>query len=239
MEPSLAAAGAPAAAKASSSSRLLHAAFMLLGIPSFLVANSLWSEMAAFVRALPEGSHSGSYLLVALQAANVVPALAMIDRWPKPLHDRRPSLETAIWLQLAAGFSVCQAISWLWDRTSAVNGQPHAVALIALVFVAGAVNNSSSLLFYPYVARWPRRFITDLAVGEGLSGPLVALLALAQNVGSQRPNFSTRVYYQIVSLLYLPSVAAYVFLRRWVRVCVKRSMWDVDIHRRGTHTYLY
>lgn len=198
-----------------SSRRLLHAAFILLGIPSFLIANSLWSEMAALVRALPEGSHTGSYLLVALQAANIFPALFMLE-WPKPLHDRRPFLESAIWLQLVLGFLVCQAISLLWDRTGEVNGQPHAVALIALVFVAGAVNNSSSLLFYPYVARWPQRFITSLAVGEGVSGPLVSLLAAAQDVGGERPTFTTRLYYQLVSLCYLPAVAAYVFLRRWV-----------------------
>lgn len=196
----------------SPSTRLLHAAFMLLGIPSFLMANALWSEMAALVRALPEGNHTGSYLLVALQAANIVPALAMVES--RLLNRLILSLEAAIWLQLVLGFLVCQAISLLWDRTSLVNEQRHSVALIALVLLAGAVNNSSSLLFYPYVARWPRKFITDLAVGEGLSGPLVSLIAAVQNVGGANPNFSTRLYFELVSLLYLPAVAAYVFLLR-------------------------
>jgi len=194
--------------------RLLHAAFSLLGIPSFLLANSMWAEMAVLVRMLPEKDHTGSYLLVALQAANVFPALAMIESPQLHKYTRQVTLEGLIWLQLVAGFLVCQAISLLWDRTSAVGGQSHSVALIALVFLAGAVNNSSSLCLYPYVSRWPRRFITDLAVGEGLSGPLVSLIAAIQDVGGETPRFSTRAFYQLVSLLYLPALAAYIFLLR-------------------------
>jgi hypothetical protein len=199
--------------------RLLHGAFMLLGIPSFLMANALWAEMAGLVKELPEGTHTGSYLLVSLQAANIVPALAMIES--RRVHlSRRLSLEAAIWLQLVLGFVVCQAISLLWDRTSTVQGAQHSVALIALVFLAGAVNNSSSLCLYPFVSRWPRRFITDLAVGEGLSGPLVSLIAAIQDVGGERPRFSTRAFYQLVSLLYLPAVAAYFFLLRCLPACL-------------------
>lgn len=180
---------------------------MLLSIPSFLIANSLWAEMAALVRTTPEGNHLATYLLFALQASNVFPAIIMLE---SKLLARCFPLETAIWLQLVCGFLAAQAISLFWDRTS----RARSVALIFLVFLAGAVNNSSSLCLYPYVSRWPRRFITDVAVGEGLSGPLVSVLALVQDVGGSKPRFSTRVYYQLVSLLYGPALLAYVFLLR-------------------------
>lgn len=182
---------------------------MLLSISSFLIANSLWAEMAAFVRATPEGDHLATYLLFALQASNIFPAIIMLQSSKQQLAQRL-SLERAIWLQLVCGFLATQAISLLWDRTSGA----HSVALIFLVFLAGAVNNSSSLCLYPYVSRWNRRFITSVAVGEGLSGPLVSVLALIQDAGGSTPRFSTRVYYQLVSLLYIPAMVAYVFLLR-------------------------
>ena len=192
-----------------------HAAFTALGVSSFLLSNGLWAEMAALIRALPEGNHLGSYLLVALQGANIVPAIAMVE---SPRIRSLLRLEVAIWLLLICGFILAQLISFGYAYTADVRGDgEHSVALIVLVFLCGCVNNSSSLALYPFTAKWERRYVSSLAVGEGFSGVLVSLIALAQDVGGAQQRFSIRVYFQLLSLLYLPSAAAFVWLLRDAR----------------------
>ncbi len=163
----------------------------------------------ALLIALPEGNRLGSYLLLSLQVANVVPAAAMV-RGPPLLR-----LESVIWLLLLGGFAICQLMSFFWSYTTTLaNGLEHSVSLLLLTFLAGCVNNTSSLYLYPFVARWDRRNVSALATGEGLSGILVSLIALAQNVGGAKPNFSVLVYFQCVSAMYLFTFVSFVFLLR-------------------------
>lgn len=180
-----------------------------------MLSNALWAEMAAFVAALPEADKLGSYLLLSLQVANVVPAAVML-RGPEAMH-----LESVIWILLLGGILTSQLMSFCWSSTTDMsNGNmedsnsSHSIALIILTFFAGSINNSSSLYLYPFVAQWESRYISALATGEGLSGILVSLLALAQNVGGRHPRFSVTAFFQGVSAFYLFSVLGFSYLLR-------------------------
>jgi len=148
-------------------------------------------------------------LLGSVQAANVVPVIAML-RGPEVVH-----LESIIWALLLGGVVVSQLMSFCWAATTPIpgaGGKSHALSLILLTFLAGCINNSSSLFLYPFVARWERRYVSALATGEGLSGILVSLIGLTQNVGGARPRFSVRAYFQGVSALYVFSLLGFLFL---------------------------
>jgi len=149
------------------------------------------------------------------QVANVVPAAVML-RGPEAMH-----LESVIWILLLGGILTSQLMSFCWSSTTDMsNGNmedsnsSHSIALIILTFFAGSINNSSSLYLYPFVAQWESRYISALATGEGLSGILVSLLALAQNVGGRHPRFSVTAFFQGVSAFYLFSVLGFSYLLR-------------------------
>ena len=137
-------------------------------------------------------------------------------RGPEAMH-----LESVIWTLLLGGILISQLMSFCWSYTTDMSndnvkgsGNPHSIALIILTFFAGTINNSSSLYLYPFVARWESRNVSALATGEGLSGILVSLLALAQNVGGTLPRFSATVFFQGVSAFYLFSVLGFMYLLR-------------------------
>jgi len=134
-------------------------------------------------------------------------------RGPEAMH-----LESVIWTLLLGGILISQLMSFCWSYTTHtstdnINGNPHSIALILLTFLAGCINNSSSLYLYPFVARWERRYVSALATGEGLSGIMVSLLALAQN-GGTHPRFSTGVYFQGVSAYYIFPLLGFLYLLR-------------------------
>lgn len=177
---------------------------------SHLTHTALWAELSSLYRALPESNRLGSYLLISLQAGNIVPAVLMIEG----SHLRLLRLESCIWLILTFGFINAQLISYLWDKTDEAGGHLHSIALFILTFFVGCVNNSSGLAFYPYVARFERKYVSTLATGEGLSGIIVAALAAIQDAGGSKQRFSITIYFQCVSFIYVLSFASYFFLLR-------------------------
>ena len=70
-----------------------------------------------------------------------------------------------------------------WDRTSVFGGQDHSTALFVLVFFLSLVDCTSSVLFLPFMGVFKEIYLNSYLVGEGLSGFIPSLAALAQGVG--------------------------------------------------------
>lgn len=97
----------------------------------------------------------------------------------------RPSLRPAsvIYGVLVIGCLSSLLLCVLWQETTWVGGAEHSTALLALVFLLSLVDCTSSVLYMPYMAVWRGIYLPSYLVGEGLSGLLPALVALAQGVG--------------------------------------------------------
>ncbi|ELV13578.1 solute carrier family 52, riboflavin transporter, member 3 [Tupaia chinensis] len=159
---------------------LIHLLVCTFGMGSWVAINGLWVELPLLVTELPEGWYLPSYLTVIIQLANVGPLLVTL------LHHFRPgclSEVPIIFTVLGVGTIACTLFAFLWNMTSWVLGGHHSIAFMVLTFFLALVDCTSSVTFLPFMSRLPTHYLTTFFVGEGLSGLLPALVALAQGSG--------------------------------------------------------
>ncbi|XP_074084876.1 solute carrier family 52, riboflavin transporter, member 3-like [Macrotis lagotis] len=159
-----------------------HLLLCIFGSGSWVAINGLWVELPHLVPKLPEGWNLPSYLTVIIQLANVGPLLITL------LHRFRPGCLSeipVIYAVLTLGTIACLLFAFLWEKTSVVAGVSHSTAFLVLTFILALVDCTSSVTFLPFMARLPAHYIKTLYFGEGLSGLLPALVALAQGSATQ------------------------------------------------------
>ncbi|XP_062058296.1 solute carrier family 52, riboflavin transporter, member 3 [Lepus europaeus] len=159
---------------------LVHLLVCTFGMGSWVAINGLWVELPLLVTELPEAWNLPSYLTVIIQLANVGPLLVTL------LHRFRPGCLSEVPVILAVlglGTVTCVLMAFLWNVTSWVQGGRHSVAFMVLTFCLALVDCTSSVTFLPFMSRLPASYLTTFFVGEGLSGLLPALVALAQGSG--------------------------------------------------------
>ncbi|XP_011907758.1 PREDICTED: solute carrier family 52, riboflavin transporter, member 3 [Cercocebus atys] len=159
---------------------LMHLLVCVFGMGSWVTINGLWVELPLLVMELPEGWYLPSYLTVVIQLANIGPLLVTL------LHRFRPSCLSEvpiIFTLLGVGTVTCIIFAFLWNMTSWVLDGQHSIAFLVLTFFLALVDCTSSVTFLPFMSRLPTYYLTTFFVGEGLSGLLPALVALAQGSG--------------------------------------------------------
>ncbi|XP_072110354.1 riboflavin transporter 2-like isoform X1 [Mobula birostris] len=161
----------------------IHALSAAFGTGSWIAINGLWVELPLLVPEIPEGWYLPSYLTVIIQAANIGPLLAMLA------HKFAPSrrVEAAvIYAVVTVGVLASFLLPFFWRRTVEIAGAPRSLPLLALAFFLALVDCTSSVTFLPFMAHFRPHFLTSYYIGEGLSGLLPGLVALAQGAGVVR-----------------------------------------------------
>ncbi|XP_077192478.1 solute carrier family 52, riboflavin transporter, member 3 [Paroedura picta] len=159
---------------------LIHFLACLFGTGSWMAINGVWVELPLLVNRLPEGWYLPSYLIIIIQLANVGPLfVTLVHKWKPGLLGEVP----VICLLVSMGTVACVLLAFLWDRTTFVGGNRHSVAFFVLAFVLSLVDCTSSVTFLPFMMRLHPRYVPTFFVGEGLSGLIPALFALAQGSG--------------------------------------------------------
>uniref|UniRef100_A0A4W3GPQ8 Riboflavin transporter n=1 Tax=Callorhinchus milii TaxID=7868 RepID=A0A4W3GPQ8_CALMI len=208
---------------------LLHVLSALFGLGSWVAINGLWVELPLLVPETPEGWYLPSYLTILIQLANVGPLLVTL------LHRFRPGWlpETrVVYAIVCLGVVSCLLVALFWKETGMVGGERHSTALLALAFFLSLVDCTSSVTFLPFMSRLQARYLTSYYTGEGLSGLVPALVALAQGVGVvtchqdnvtvigntnlvahyQPANFSPRVFFFLLAGMMLMCLMAFGLL---------------------------
>ncbi|KAL1020946.1 hypothetical protein UPYG_G00006750 [Umbra pygmaea] len=217
-------------------SLLIHVLACCFGLGSWVAVNGLWVELPLIVNALPEGWELPSYLTVIIQLANLGPLLITV------MHKLRPSQlreSSVIYTVLSIGVVACGLLALFWDETTVVAGASHSTAFFTLIFFLALVDCTSSVTFLPFMTQLPAQYITTYFIGEGLSGFIPGLVALGQGVGMAKcvngtdsfvnfteddthviqtlylpPNFSTEVFFFLLSGMMCISLAAFYALNR-------------------------
>lgn len=183
---------------------------LLFGVSAWVSVNGLWVQMPLLVPVLPEGWNLGSVLVIVIQVANVGPLVYTLARNYLGI---RPSVHATLFVGLAASVLMV----FFWRHTVG----EHSVAFIALAFLLACVDCTSSVLYMPFMARYPPRFLFWYMVGEGLSGLVPATIALAQGVGEQTaaksgrakgPRFSVEVFLSMLAGIVAISWIAFIAL---------------------------
>ncbi|OQR95743.1 hypothetical protein THRCLA_07609 [Thraustotheca clavata] len=192
------------------STRKTYIAFVGFGLGSWVVSDFVFAQFAALMQQTPEGYSIGAYVIVSLQSANIFPMLYML------LNSRQHyiSIPTMIWGLLVLGMIACSLLAVFWNSTTTIGGHLHSTALFALIFCGGAVSATSTVVFYPFAAAYPVMFTSALATGESFGAVIAGVLAIIQDVGSSKMNFSVGVAFLCGAVLFLFSFLSFAYLRR-------------------------
>lgn len=192
---------------------LVSVCSLLFGVSAWVSVNGLWVQMPLLVPVLPEGWKLGSVLVIVIQIANVGPLAYTLAR-------NHLGIRSSVHATLLVGLTASVLMVFLWRRTVG----EHSVAFIALAFFLSCVDCTSSVLYMPFMARYPPQFLFWYMVGEGLSGLVPAALALAQGVGDltadkvdppRGPRFSVEAFLSVLSVIVALSWLAFAALGHW------------------------
>ncbi|XP_029974052.1 solute carrier family 52, riboflavin transporter, member 3-A [Salarias fasciatus] len=217
-------------------SLFIHVLACAFGLGSWVAVNGLWVELPLIVNMLPEGWELPSYLTVIIQLANLGPLLVTLMH---KLCPGRLKESAVIYCILSIGVLACILLAFFWKETTVVAGAPHSTAFFIITFFLSLVDCTSSVTFLPFMMQLPAKYITTYFIGEGLSGFIPGVVALAQGVGMARcvnastnytegsmwhlqtqylpPNFSTEVFFFFLAAMMCISLAAFVALNKLPR----------------------
>ncbi|KAE8748246.1 hypothetical protein FOCC_FOCC005085 [Frankliniella occidentalis] len=199
----------------------------LFGMGAWLSVNAMYTQLPILIASAPESWNLASYIVVLIQAANIGGILYALlgRRYPGEALERG-----AIYFLEAVGIAALALMAFFYQEVTVVGGQPHSVALLALVFLSALLACTSSVLFVPYMNRFAPTYLVSYMIGEGLSSLLPSVVSLVQGVsgdpvcvvgddGTRQsytppPVFSTRTYLVATALVQAVSLAAFALLDR-------------------------
>ncbi|KAG9270876.1 solute carrier family 52, riboflavin transporter, member 3 [Astyanax mexicanus] len=161
----------------------IHLLACAFGMGSWVAINGLWVELPLIVNVLPEGWNLPSYLTVIIQMANLGPLLVTVSHKLCPGRLRENLI---IYMVLTVGVLACIFLTAFWRYTTVLLGESRSSAFFVLTFFLALVDCTSSVTFMPFMMQLPAKYITSYFIGEGLSGFLPGLVALAQGVGMSK-----------------------------------------------------
>lgn len=214
----------------------IHVLACVFGLGSWVAVNGMWVELPLIVNVLPEGWDLPSYLTVIIQLANIGPILVTLVHM---IYPRRLRENLVIYAVLMIGILACILLTLFWKKTTVILGQPRSTAFFIITFFLSLVDCTSSVTFLPFMMQLPNKYITTYFIGEGLSGFLPGLVALAQGVGMAKcvnvsqpsmsitnpghenftlqaqylpPNFSTEIFFSFLVVMMVKSLVAFGLL---------------------------
>ena len=159
---------------------ITYALCVVFGTGSWIAINGLWVELPIIVPEIPESWSLPSYLTVMIQLANIAPLAFTLGNkfFPRVVYE-----VPVIYISVLVGIISCALLSFFWKETSYIAGAERSTALLVLCFFLSMVDCTSSVAFIPYMAIFREVYMSPYFAGEGLSGLLPSLVALAQGVG--------------------------------------------------------
>ena len=159
---------------------ITYALVVIFGAGSWIAVNGLWVELPIIVQEIPEGWSLPSYLTFIIQLANIAPLAFTLGNifYPRVVRE-----VPVIYISVLIGITSCALLAFFWKETSYIAGAERSIALLILCFFVSMVDCSSSVTFLPYMAIFREVYMSPYFGGQGLSGLLPSLVALAQGVG--------------------------------------------------------
>lgn len=159
---------------------ITYALCVVFGTGSWIAINGLWVELPIIVPEIPESWSLPSYLTVMIQLANIAPLAFTLGNkfFPRVVYE-----VPVIYISVLVGIISCALLAFFWKETSYIAGAERSTALLVLCFFLSMVDCTSSVAFIPYMAIFREVYMSPYFAGEGLSGLLPSLVALAQGVG--------------------------------------------------------
>ena len=158
----------------------------LFGAGSWIEINGIWVELPILVPESPQYWKLPSYLTVIIQIANIGPIIYVLSNRYIKYKGRKVVTEIPIiCFVLSVGVIASFLLAFTWKETSFIDGKEYSTALIVLSFFLALVDCTSSVTFLPFMAFFPKQYMTIYYIGEGMSGFLPSIVSLIQGVGEK------------------------------------------------------
>ena len=158
----------------------------LFGAGSWIEINGIWVELPILVPESPQYWKLPSYLTVIIQIANIGPIIYVLSNRYIKYKGRKVVTEVPIiCFVLSVGVIASFLLAFTWKETSFIDGKEYSTALIVLSFFLALVDCTSSVTFLPFMAFFPKQYMTIYYIGEGMSGFLPSIVSLIQGVGEK------------------------------------------------------
>ncbi|KAI0978628.1 hypothetical protein GJ496_003503 [Pomphorhynchus laevis] len=190
-------------------------------------------EVPLMIPHLPEGWSITILISTAVQVPFIASIIILVIYSLCPSYMKE---NLAIYSILGLGVISMLLLSAFWKSSVIIYGKSHSVALLILITILGIVDNSSSVIFFPYVKKFPLVYLRALFVGEGLTGMIPAILKIIQggaipycrNVSTVRgidnttiwtlneeytnPHFSVSTYFIVLAIILLTSFVSFILI---------------------------
>jgi riboflavin transporter 2 len=201
-------------------STIVHILVMIFGTSSWIGVNGIFIQLPVLVNSLPERWKLAAYLVIVIQAANLVPiAYSVLRKFKFKISE-----SNCVFGMLGINSFVMILLAFLYNRTSTIAGSEHSLALFILTFFTAAVSCTSSILFMPYMRNFKEIYLVSYFIGEGLSGVMPSIVALIQSIGDNSncnnitqvshitfPRFSSQYYFLLIfGCLVLSSISFFL-----------------------------
>ena len=136
-----------------------------------------------------------------------------------------PSQNLSVIILLSLGCLSSLGLMLGWDKTSHIGGQVHSTGLFVAVFFLALVDCTSSVLFLPYMAIFKQIYLNSYLIGEGMSGFVPSIVALAQGVSgnpecvngtfipvTDAARFSTSTFFMFLMIMMVLSLVSFLLL---------------------------
>ena len=173
----------------------VYISVMLFAMSTWIAIVGVWVEMPLLVNALPESWNLPSYLVIIIQCANLGPASYAIwdkmrqrNQHSRDEHRQRSCIDVEVAFSLVIILTAILSmtlLSFFWNHTVVIASVHRSVALLTLVCFASLACCTSSVVFLPYMARFPSVYISAYYFGQGLCGLVPGVLGLAQIAGQE------------------------------------------------------
>ncbi|XP_063709311.1 riboflavin transporter 2-like [Culicoides brevitarsis] len=200
------------------------------GISSWIGIYATYTQMPIIVKTAPEGWNLPSYIVVMVQLGNLGPLLYHFLQKHRPVKN-----SYLIYGMLTLGFCASLVFSQLWDVTVTIFNSERSLFLMMSVLMFSLLACTSSVLFMPYMGRFPASYIVQYYTGMSCGGLTCAFLALLQGTGSDeesqmeidQPNFSVSTFLFIVTGIIFVSFVAF-YLMETLEIFKKQFAIDED-----------
>ena len=158
----------------------VYLAVAVFGISATLPIRSIWVELPALQRHLPEGTDLPLYFLIILECSAVATLCYMIAR---RCANNRLSEVPFIYSAFALGLTSLLVLGFFWNHEIQILGESHSFVLLICYFLAAIISSVSMVTYIPFTARLRESYITAILLGEALGSFIPHLLAVGQGIG--------------------------------------------------------
>ncbi|XP_014615774.1 PREDICTED: solute carrier family 52, riboflavin transporter, member 3-A-like [Polistes canadensis] len=204
---------------------VLHLLVVLFGISAWIGVNGIFVQLPILINCSPEGSALPTYIVIAIQMANVGPIIYMFFQ---QMQFKVNEFFCILGVLIVGNISMALLV-FFYNKTVVLYNSEYSLALFILTFFTALVGCFSSVLFMPYLRNFDKTYMISYFIGEGLSGVLPSSVALIQNIGGNTEyftnsnitsieivsnlNFTPLYYFLFIFIVLLLSLIAFVILQ--------------------------